>query len=143
MYLFRFSCTSCYVLNEFARLDCVIISLVIRLTSVSVPGLWVLSYIVTGNRSAEPYLNYIKQPFEKNPSTVNKQERGVENCALQVIFYLCDFYLASYARVIDIGAVGIALIRHIASFTHSLHLFTLEHFSARKIFYKSNKCHEC
>ena len=74
---------------------------------------------------------------------VNKQERGVENCALQVIFYLRDFYLASYARVIDIGAVGIAPIRHIASFTHSLHLFTLEHFSARKIFYKSNKCHEC
>ena len=60
MYLFRFSCTSCYILNEFARLDCVIISLVIRLTSVSGPGLWVLSYIVTGHRSAEPYLNYIK-----------------------------------------------------------------------------------
>ena len=41
---------------------------------------------------------------------VNKQERGVENCALQVIFYLRDFYLTSYARVIDMGAIGIALI---------------------------------
>ena len=81
----------------------------------------------------EPYLDYIKKSFEKDPSTVDKQERGVESCLLQVIFYLRDFH-ASYTRVIDIGAIGIALIRHISSFMHSLHLFTLEHFSARKVF---------
>ena len=34
---FYFPRTFCYVLTEFARLDCVIISLVIRLTSVSCP----------------------------------------------------------------------------------------------------------
>ena len=50
------------------------------------PGLWVLSCILTGERSMEPYLDYIKYSFEKDPSTVDKQERGVESCLLQVIF---------------------------------------------------------
>ena len=38
-------------------------------------------------------------------STVLKQERGAENCLLQVFFYLRDLNLASYARVIDSGAI--------------------------------------
>ena len=36
---------------------------------------------------------------------VLKQERGAENCLLKVIFYLRDFNLASYARVIDSGTI--------------------------------------
>ena len=32
---------------------------------------------------------------------VDKQKRGAENCLLQGLFYLRDFNLASYARVID------------------------------------------
>ena len=134
MYFFRFSCTSCYVLTEFARLDCVIISLVIRLTSVSGPGLWVLSYIVTGDRSAEPYLNYIKQPFEKNPSTVNKQERGVENCALQVIFYLRDFYLTSFDTLQVLRIVYICLHWNISPrgrfFTSQTNAMSVKHKSS-------------
>ena len=45
---------------------------------------------------------------------VDKQERGVENWLLQVISYLRDFHLASYVRVINIGAN--VLIRHIRKF---------------------------
>ena len=41
----------------------------------------------------------------RKESTVDKKERGVENCLLQFIFCLRDFNLASYARVIDIGAI--------------------------------------
>ena len=52
-------------------------------------------------------------------SIIDKQERGVENYLLQVIFYLRDFHLASYASVIDIGVIDIVLTRHITSFTHS------------------------
>ena len=47
-------------------------------------------------------------------STVDKQERGVENWLLQVISYLRDFHLASYVRAINIGAN--VLIRHIRKF---------------------------
>ena len=64
-------------------------------------------------------------------STVDKQERGVENCLLQVI-YLRDFHLASYARMINICAIDIVLIRHITNFTHSL--LWMDHFYARKFF---------
>ena len=49
---------------------------------------------------------------------VDKQESGVENCLLEVIFYSRDFYLASYACVIDIG--DNVLIRHIRKLTHCL-----------------------
>ena len=49
---------------------------------------------------------------------IDKQERGVENCLLQVIFYLRDFQLASYECVIDIG--DNVLIRHIRKLTHCL-----------------------
>ena len=58
-----------------------------------------------------PWLHFVA--LEKE-STIVKQERGVENCLLQVILYLRDFHLASYARVIDIGAN--VLIRHIRKF---------------------------
>ena len=49
---------------------------------------------------------------------VDKQERGVENCLLEVFFYSRDFHLASYACVIDIG--DNVLIRHIRKLTHCL-----------------------
>ena len=64
-------------------------------------------------------------------STVDKQERGVEDCLLQAIFYLRDFNLASYARVIDIGAIESRSFDTFASFTHSL--FGMERFATRKV----------
>ena len=48
MYSNGLSRTSCYVLTEFARLDCVIISFVIRLTSVSGP--WSRGTLVHAHR---------------------------------------------------------------------------------------------
>ena len=51
---------------------------------------------------------------------IDKQERGVENCLLQVIFYLRDFHLVSYARVIDIGAIESRSFDTFASLTHGL-----------------------
>ena len=56
MYSNGLSRTSCYVLTEFARLDCVIISFVIRLTSVSGP--WSRGTLVHTHR-AVPDLDYI------------------------------------------------------------------------------------
>ena len=64
-------------------------------------------------------------------STVDKQERGVNKPLLQVIFYLRDFNLASYARVIDIGAIESRSCDTFASFTHSL--LWMERFSERKV----------
>ena len=60
---------------------------------------------------------------------VDKQESGVENCLLEVIFYSRDFYLASYACVIDIG--DNVLIRHIRKLKHCL--IWVKRFSRRKI----------
>ena len=59
MYSNGLSRSFCYVLTEFARLDCVIISFVIRLTSVSGPWSRGTLVIPTGNRSAVPDLDYI------------------------------------------------------------------------------------
>ena len=67
----------------------------------------------------EPDLDFYLVALGKE-STVDKQERGVENCLLQVIFYLRDFNLASYARVIDIGAIESRSFDTFSSFTHSL-----------------------
>ena len=64
-------------------------------------------------------------------STVDKQERGIENSLLQVIFYLRDFDLASYTRVIDIGAIESRSFDTFASFTRSL--LWMERFSERKV----------
>ena len=64
-------------------------------------------------------------------STIDKQERGDENCLLQVIFYLCDFKLASYARVIDLGAIESRSFDTFAGFTHSL--LRIQHFTERKV----------
>ena len=62
-------------------------------------------------------------------SMIDKQERGVENCLLQVIFYLRDFHLASYACVIDIG--DNVLIGHIRKLTRCL--IWMKRFSRRKV----------
>ena len=64
---------------------------------------------------------------------INKKKE-LKTVCYKLFFYLRYLYLASYARVIGIGAINIALIRHFTSFMHSLQLFTLEHFSARKGF---------
>ena len=62
---------------------------------------------------------------------IDKRERGVENCLLQVIFYLRDFKLASYARVIDLGAIESRSFDTFASFTYGLQW--IEHFAERKV----------
>ena len=110
---FYFPRTSCYVLTEFARLDCVIISLVIRLTSVSGPRSTAPQRQISGTR---PSLYVVALGKE---STVDKQERGVKNCLLEVIFYSRDFNLASYARVIDICVTESRSFDTFASFTWS------------------------
>ena len=68
----------------------------------------------------------------RKESTVDKKERGVENCLLQFIFCLRDFNLASYARVIDIGAIESRSLDAFASFTHRFILW-MERFSERKV----------
>ena len=111
--------SSCYVLTKFVRLNCVIISLVIRLTSVSSPrNMRILVHPHRGSiRGTLPW--FLVVALEKE-STVDKEETGVENCLLQVIFYLPDFHLASCERMIDIGAIESFSQDTFASFTHSL-----------------------
>ena len=60
-------------------------------------------------------------------SKVDKQERGVEICLLQVIFYLRDFHLRARDR-----SVLLFSFDTFASFTHSL--IRMERFSRRKVF---------
>ena len=69
--------------TEFARLDCVIISVVIRLTSVSGP---------TGirphrDKSEEPDLDYMKWPLEKNPRLINR--KGELKILCYKLFFIC------------------------------------------------------
>ena len=59
-------------------------------------------------------------------SKVDKQERGVEICLLQVIFYLRDFHLRARDRSVPLFSFDT-----FASFTHSL--IRMEHFSGRKV----------
>ena len=91
---------------------CVIISLVICLTS---------SYLVHPHRGwISGTLPWLYAVSLGKASTVDKQERWVENSLLKFICYLRDFRLASYARMIDIGAIESRSFNTFASFTHRL-----------------------
>ena len=55
------------------------------------PGIGVLSSIATGDKSAEPYLDYMRQPLEKNPRLINKKEELKTVC--YKLFFICVTFI--------------------------------------------------